>query len=38
MLGTSATYDGSALVERSVALGTPVIFISVNYRTNVSFP
>jgi carboxylesterase type B len=27
-------YDGSALVVRSVALGQPIIFVSMNYRLN----
>ncbi|KAH9966086.1 esterase 1 [Russula dissimulans] len=30
--GTSSTYDGTSLVEQSVARGTPIIFVSMNYR------
>jgi len=37
--GTSSTYDGTSLVEQSVARGTPMIFVSVNYRLAVlGFP
>ena len=25
-------YDGSVIVERSILLGTPIIFASINYR------
>lgn len=27
-------YDGNAIVERSVQMGTPVIFVSMNYRVS----
>lgn len=30
--GTSSDYNGSVIVERSIALGEPVIFVSMNYR------
>ncbi|KAL8292222.1 hypothetical protein RQP46_001688 [Phenoliferia psychrophenolica] len=32
--GASATYDGKTLVARSVAEGTPIIYVSANYRLN----
>lgn len=31
-LGWSGMYDGSSFVERSVEMGTPVIYVAVNYR------
>ncbi|ORY58343.1 cholinesterase [Leucosporidium creatinivorum] len=34
LLGGTTMYDGSALVARSVALGQPIVFVSVNYRLN----
>lgn len=27
-----STYSGSGIVERSVAMGSPVVFVSMNYR------
>ncbi|RDW89516.1 hypothetical protein BP6252_01548 [Coleophoma cylindrospora] len=33
--GYTARYDGSGLVEKSMELGHPIIFVSVNYRTNI---
>ncbi|PFH47077.1 hypothetical protein AMATHDRAFT_153021 [Amanita thiersii Skay4041] len=30
--GSTATYDGGAIVSRSIALGEPVIYVSMNYR------
>ncbi|KAL8287344.1 hypothetical protein RQP46_003796 [Phenoliferia psychrophenolica] len=33
-LGGTSTYDGSSLIQRSVAAGSPIIFVSVNYRLN----
>ncbi|KAJ2935221.1 hypothetical protein H1R20_g1873, partial [Candolleomyces eurysporus] len=32
VLGSSNTYNGSEIVERSVARGTPLIFVNFNYR------
>jgi len=32
--GDASSYDGSALVQRSVELGEPVIYVSFNYRVN----
>lgn len=38
-LGESAIYDGTLIVSRSIKLGTPIIWISVNYRVNMlGFP
>ncbi|KAG8978447.1 hypothetical protein FRC05_010692 [Tulasnella sp. 425] len=38
-LGESAIYDGTLIVSRSIKLGTPVIWISINYRVNMlGFP
>lgn len=34
LLGSTTMYDGASLVSRSVALGQPIIFVSVNYRLN----
>lgn len=31
-VGWSGMYDGSSIVERSVKMGTPVIYVAVNYR------
>lgn len=31
-IGSSSMYDGTTIVERSVALGEPVVFVSMNYR------
>ncbi|KAJ7205224.1 Alpha/Beta hydrolase protein [Mycena pura] len=31
-LGSPAMYDGTAIVERSIAMGEPVIYVSMNYR------
>lgn len=31
-IGSSATYDGAHVVETSVALGKPVVFVAINYR------
>ncbi|KAJ6455465.1 carotenoid ester lipase precursor [Mycena sanguinolenta] len=31
-LGSPAMYDGTTIVERSIALGEPVIYVSMNYR------
>ncbi|RDW70121.1 hypothetical protein BP5796_08518 [Coleophoma crateriformis] len=33
--GYTARYDDSGLVEKSMELGHPIIFVSVNYRTNI---
>ncbi|CCM06340.1 uncharacterized protein FIBRA_08594 [Fibroporia radiculosa] len=33
-IGSATGYDGSLYVERSIALGEPVIFVSHNYRMN----
>ncbi|GAB7351991.1 hypothetical protein MBLNU459_g2513t1 [Dothideomycetes sp. NU459] len=30
--GSTQTYDGTPLVQRSIALGEPIIFVAVNYR------
>ncbi|EMD33580.1 hypothetical protein CERSUDRAFT_98146 [Gelatoporia subvermispora B] len=30
--GTSSSYDGGVIVERSIANGQPIIFVSLNYR------
>ncbi|KAK7029558.1 hypothetical protein VNI00_014435 [Paramarasmius palmivorus] len=32
--GPSALYDGNKIVERSIALGQPVIYVGMNYRLN----
>ncbi|KII95435.1 hypothetical protein PLICRDRAFT_98558 [Plicaturopsis crispa FD-325 SS-3] len=32
--GTTASFDGAPIVERSVALGEPIIYVSMNYRLN----
>ncbi|KAJ7364786.1 Alpha/Beta hydrolase protein [Mycena albidolilacea] len=32
--GTPARYDGVPIVQRSLALGTPIIYISINYRVS----
>ncbi|KAJ2920604.1 hypothetical protein H1R20_g16489, partial [Candolleomyces eurysporus] len=32
IVGSSSTYNGSEIVERSVARGTPIIFVNFNYR------
>lgn len=34
LLGGTQMYDGSKLIARSVAVGQPVVFVSVNYRLN----
>ncbi|KAI0060460.1 alpha/beta-hydrolase [Artomyces pyxidatus] len=31
-IGGTATYDGGSIVERSITLGEPVVFVSMNYR------
>ncbi|KAH8810283.1 extracellular triacylglycerol lipase precursor [Flagelloscypha sp. PMI_526] len=37
--GSGLTYDGSSIVNRSIANGTPIIFVSINYRlAEVGFP
>ncbi|KAJ7480555.1 carotenoid ester lipase precursor [Mycena latifolia] len=33
-LGSPAMYDGKAIVERSIAMGEPVIYVSMNYRVS----
>ncbi|KAH9936513.1 sterol esterase [Fomitopsis serialis] len=33
-IGDASTYDGSLYVERSIALGQPIIFVAPNYRVN----
>ena len=33
-VGDSSKFPGNALVNRSVALGEPVIYVSANYRVN----
>ncbi|KAF9453334.1 alpha/beta-hydrolase [Macrolepiota fuliginosa MF-IS2] len=30
--GGTSTYDGSGIVERSIRMGSPVVFVSMNYR------
>lgn len=32
--GDSSSYNATTLVARSVALGEPVIYVSINYRVN----
>ncbi|KAI0298090.1 Alpha/Beta hydrolase protein [Multifurca ochricompacta] len=34
-VGSTSTYDGGVIVQRSVALGKPVIYVSMNYRQEV---
>nr|GAT46970.1 predicted protein [Mycena chlorophos] len=34
-IGSPATYDGTSIVERSIAMGQPVIYVSMNYRLSV---
>lgn len=34
LIGGPSQYDGTSIVERSVSMDTPVIFVSVNYRLN----
>lgn len=31
-LGSTAMYDGGNVVEKSIELGKPVVFVAVNYR------
>lgn len=31
-VGSTSMYDGSSLVEQSIKLGEPIIYVSVNYR------
>ncbi|KAH9062838.1 esterase 1 [Lactarius vividus] len=39
LAGQSSIYDGSYLVEQSVARGTPILFVSLNYRVGpLGFP
>ncbi|KAJ7628831.1 carotenoid ester lipase precursor [Roridomyces roridus] len=33
-LGSTEMYDGTALVERSIALGEPIVYVSMNYRVS----
>ncbi|KAJ6624410.1 carotenoid ester lipase precursor [Mycena sp. CBHHK59/15] len=33
-LGSPAMYDGTTIVERSIAMGKPVIYVSMNYRVS----
>ncbi|KAJ7268042.1 carotenoid ester lipase precursor [Mycena rebaudengoi] len=33
-LGSPAMYDGSTIVERSIDMGSPVIYVSMNYRVS----
>ncbi|KAF7327211.1 Carboxylic ester hydrolase [Mycena kentingensis (nom. inval.)] len=33
-LGSPAMYDGTTIVERSIAMGEPVIYVSMNYRVS----
>ena len=33
-IGDASSYDGSTFVQRSVALGQPVIYVNFNYREN----
>ncbi|KAF9018964.1 carotenoid ester lipase precursor [Hymenopellis radicata] len=33
-LGGTSMYDGSSIVQRSIALGEPVIYVSMNYRVS----
>ena len=33
-LGDASPYDGTAVVQRSVKLGEPVIYVNFNYRVN----
>lgn len=38
-LGESDIYNGSLIVSRSIKLGTPIVWVSVNYRVNMfGFP
>ena len=30
--GSTSTYDGSSIIRKSVSLGQPIIYVSVNYR------
>ncbi|KAK7688542.1 hypothetical protein QCA50_008080 [Cerrena zonata] len=32
-IGTASTFNGTAIIERSLQLGEPVIYISINYRS-----
>ena len=31
-IGGTSTYDGKAIVDRSIDLGMPVVYVSMNYR------
>ena len=31
-MGTSSQYDGTSIVKRSIKLGSPIIYVSMNYR------
>ena len=33
-VGDSSTYPGNVLVNRSLTLGEPIIYVSANYRVN----
>ena len=33
-IGDGSSYDGSTIVQRSVQLGEPVIYVNFNYRVN----
>ncbi|KAF7298756.1 Carboxylic ester hydrolase [Mycena indigotica] len=33
-LGSPAMYDGTAIVERSISMGEPVVYVSMNYRVS----
>ncbi|KAG6910657.1 hypothetical protein DXG01_008701 [Tephrocybe rancida] len=35
-LGGTAMYDGSTIVDRSIQLGSPVVYVSMNYRQGVT--
>ncbi|KAF8509390.1 Alpha/Beta hydrolase protein, partial [Gautieria morchelliformis] len=37
-LGSTSTYDGGAIVQRSISMGNPVIYVSMNYRYDPLIP
>lgn len=34
MTGSSSSYNATSLVSRSIELGSPIIYVSLNYRVN----
>ena len=32
--GSTSMYDGTIIVERSIALGAPIIYVAMNYRVS----